>query len=86
MQAHRIGVATSHRGYLLANLHVLTVIDHHFVIMGIGADVILTVFNHDQITVAAELITDVHHFTGPCRIDRLAARAGNINPLITAII
>jgi hypothetical protein len=31
----------------------------------IGRDVVFAMLNHDQVTVAAQLVTDVNHLPGP---------------------
>ena len=85
MQAHGVSIGAAHGGNLLPYLHALTVIDHQLIVMGVGANVIFIVLNHDQITVTAQLVADIHHFASAGGVHRLPTRPGDINPFIPAI-
>ncbi len=85
MQPHRSRIRAAHRRDFLPGLHVLTVVHQHGVIMRIRSDVVLTVLNHDEITIAPQLITDVNHLPGSGGINRCTARSRDINAFIAAV-
>lgn len=82
MQLHRVRPGIAHRRNLLPRLHVLPVVHQHCVVMRVGRDVVLAMFNHDQITVPAQLITDVYHLSCAGSVDRRTARRRNIYPFV----
>src|SRR5690606_2014810 len=64
VQLHRIRPGTAHGRNLLPRLHVLTIIDQHRVVMRIRRNVVLTMLNHDLVTVSTKLVTDLDHLPG----------------------
>ena len=63
MQANRCRIRAPHSGDFLPSLHALPIIYQHRVIMGVSRNVIFTVFNHDEITVATQLVAHILHLS-----------------------
>jgi hypothetical protein len=84
MQAHRRRAAAAHSGYLLACSHLLPVADQQFLIVAIGGNVVIVMFNQNQVAIATQLAAGIHHPACACRINRRSALAANINAFITA--
>ena len=74
MQLHILAVTISHFGNFLPGFNQLLLPDQNFSVVGIGTQIVIIVFNDDQIAVSPKCVTVVNHFTisrgnhaGACR-------------------
>lgn len=80
-----MSLTATHSANLLPCLHILAIACHCGVVMGIGGDKILAMLNHDQVAIATQLVTDIHHLTLGVGVNGLTTYSSNINALVTAI-
>jgi hypothetical protein len=86
MQLVTAGTACTHFSYLLAALDILTLSNKDPVVMGIGTEICLVVFNNDKPTITPESTPRVHNLAicsgiyavtfSTCYIDTFPAAAG----------
>ena len=86
MQLDPIGVAAAHLGDLLAFFDSLVFLDHQGLVVGIGSQKGVVVLEDDQVAVATQPGTGVHHPTVCSCNDGVPGFACNVKALVLGLI
>ena len=84
VQLHALAVAVAHGGNALAAAHGLAFAHEQALVMAVGGEVGLVVLHDDEVAVAAQAGTAVHHFAVGSGHDGLAGGAADVDAFFTA--
>ncbi len=82
MQACRTGAGATHGSYFLPRLNFLLFPDQHRIVMGVGTQVIIVMFNNDEIPVTAQRVTGINDAPICGRDNSLSFATRDIDPLL----
>lgn len=82
MQACRTGSGATHGSDFLPRLNFLLFPDQHCVVMGVGTQVIIIMFDDNKITVTAQCVTGIDNASVCGRDDCLSFTACDIDPFV----
>ena len=84
VQLHALAVAVAHGGNALAAPHGLAFAHEQALVVAVGGEVGLVVLHDDEVAVAAQAGTAVHHFAVGSGHNGLAGGAADVDALFTA--
>ena|SRR5690606_1161523 len=85
MQACRTGSGATHGSDFLPRLNFLLFPDQHSVVMGVGTQVIIIMFDDNKITVTAQCVTGIDNAPVCGRDDCLSFTACDIDPFVAPL-
>ena len=86
MKFHPVSVAVAHLGNLLAPFDRLVFFNKQSLVVRVGRQKGIVVFENDQVAIAAQTRTGVHHPAISRRQHGVASLAGNIKPFVFGLI
>ena len=86
MKRNLIGVGVAHLGNFLSLFDQLIFLDQEHLVVSVGAEVGLVVFQNDQIAIAPESRACVNHFPICRGKHRLARFVGDVDAFVLAFI
>ena len=70
----------------LAARHLLPALDQHLIAMGVGRDPPIGMFDENQITVTAQLVSAIGYYSGLGNLHRYSLRGGNVYPIVVSAV